>query len=100
MFTSPTIFGAGLGGLKGAGEAGDEVMIGKQTMLNMIREAVADESSVYLRQIIALLQMFCPEVLDAVKAPMKWDDVAIARKLAPAMDGELGVIAMKKGRGR
>lgn len=100
MFTSPTIFGAGLGGLKGAGEAGDEVMIGKQTMLNMIREAVADESSVYLRQIIALLQMFCPEVLDAVKAPMKWDDAIIARKLAPAMDGELGVIAMKKGRGR
>lgn len=100
MFTKPTIFGAGLGGLKGAGEAGDEVMIGKKTMLNMIREAVADESSIYLQQIITLLQMFCPELLDAVKAPIKWDDAIVARKLAPAMDGELGIIAMKKGRGR
>lgn len=44
MFTQPTIFGMNpaTGQMKGAGEAGDEVMIGKETMLNMIRQAVAE----------------------------------------------------------
>jgi len=44
MFTKPTIFGlnpmTGMG--RGAGEAGDEVMIGKETMLNMIRQAAQE----------------------------------------------------------
>ena len=100
MFTKPTIFGMGLNGLKGAGEAGDEVMIGKNTMLNMIRQAVADESSGYLGQILSLLQRFFPEILAAMERPLKWDDAIVARKLAPAMNTELGLIALKKGRGR
>ena len=43
MFTKPTLFdfNPANGTARGAGEAGDEVMIGKNTMLNMIREAVA-----------------------------------------------------------
>ena len=44
MFTKPTIFSlnpmTGMG--RGAGEAGDEVMIGKETMLNMIRQAAQE----------------------------------------------------------
>ena len=44
MFTKPTIFSMNpaTGRAKGAGEAGDELMIGKETMLNMIRQAVAE----------------------------------------------------------
>ena len=44
MFTKPTIFSMNpaTGQAKGAGEAGDELMIGKETMLNMIRQAVAE----------------------------------------------------------
>lgn len=101
MFTKPTIFGVnGKGQPMGAGDAGDEVMIGKETMLNMIRQAVADESSSYLGQILALLQRFFPEILAIMERPLKWDDAVVARKLAPAMDTELGLIMMKKGRGR
>ncbi len=44
MFTAPTIFGMNSAGqMLGAGEAGDEVMIGKNTMLGMMRSAVAAE---------------------------------------------------------
>lgn len=101
MFTKPTIFGVnGKGQPMGAGDAGDEVMIGKETMLNMIRQAVADESSGYLGQILTLLQRFFPEILAIIERPLKWDDAVVARKLAPAMDTELGLIMMKKGRGR
>ena len=44
MFTKPTIFSMNpaTGRAKGAGEAGDELMIGRETMLNMIRQAVAE----------------------------------------------------------
>lgn len=44
MFTKPSIFGMNpaTGNMRGAGEAGDEVMIGKETMLNMIRQAVQE----------------------------------------------------------
>lgn len=44
MFTKPTIFSMNpaTGQAKGAGEAGDELMIGKETMLNMIRQAVTE----------------------------------------------------------
>ena len=41
MFTKPTIFSMDLatGQARCAGEAGDELMIGKETMLNMISQA-------------------------------------------------------------
>ena len=44
MFTKPTIFSMNpaTSQARGAGEAGDELMIGKETMLNMIRQAVAE----------------------------------------------------------
>lgn len=44
MFTKPSVFGINpaTGNMRGAGEAGDEVMIGKETMLNMIRQAVQE----------------------------------------------------------
>lgn len=46
MFTRPTIFGMDpiTGNARGAGEAGAEIMIGRDTMLGMIKEAVNAES--------------------------------------------------------
>lgn len=46
MFTRPTIFGMDpiTGNVRGAGEAGAEIMIGRDTMLGMIKEAVSVES--------------------------------------------------------
>lgn len=46
MFTRPTIFGMDpiTGNVRGAGEAGAEIMIGRDTMLGMIKEAVSAES--------------------------------------------------------
>lgn len=60
MFTKPTIFDVNpvTGQAKGAGEAGDELMIGKETLLNMIRSAVLLEDNGTMR----VLQM----ILDAI----------------------------------
>lgn len=46
MFTRPTIFGMDpiTGNVRGAGEAGAEIMIGRDTMLGMIKEAVNAEN--------------------------------------------------------
>lgn len=57
MFTKPTLFdmNPATGTAKGAGEAGDEVMIGKDTMLNMIRQAVAMEQSGDLHMLVELM---------------------------------------------
>lgn len=46
MFTRPTIFGMDpiTGNVRGAGEVGAEIMIGRDTMLGMIKEAVSAES--------------------------------------------------------
>lgn len=57
MFTKPTLFDVNpaTGTAKGAGEAGDEVMIGKDTMLNMIRQAVATEQNGELYLLVELM---------------------------------------------
>ena len=59
MFTKPTLFDVNpaTGTAKGAGEAGDEVMIGKDTMLNMIRQAVAVENSATIEKLNVLLDL-------------------------------------------
>lgn len=59
VLDSPTIFGMKDGKLLGGGEAGEEVVSGKQTLMNMIREAVGinDMSEVVslLKQILAVI---------------------------------------------
>lgn len=47
MFSKPTIFDMNpvTGQAKGAGEAGDEIMIGKDTLLNMIRQVTQEENN-------------------------------------------------------
>ena len=59
LFTKPTLFDVNpaTGTARGAGEAGDEVMIGKDTMLNMIRQAVAVENSATIEKLNVLFDL-------------------------------------------
>lgn len=105
MFTEPTLFSYNplTGSAKGAGEVGDEVMLGKNTMLNMIRTAVASENVTVeglLNRIITLLVQFFPEALQAMDRPLVLDTGVLVSETAPLFDKELGKIAIKKGRGR
>ena len=73
MFTKPTIFSMNpaTSQARGAGEAGDELMIGKETMLNMIRQAVSEKSSVSLKAfdvIIELLKVIIEDNREILKA--------------------------------
>lgn len=104
MFTKPTLFDVNpaTGTAKGAGEAGDEVMIGKDTMLNMIRQAVAIENAGLLDRfdlLIALLDEFFPKVLDMLNMSVVLEDGTLVGKLAPKMDEALGELMRKKERG-
>ena len=105
MFTKPTIFGVNplTGTAKGAGEAGDEVMIGKNTMLGMIREAVAGEIgnmtemlNTILDKIFRLLSEYLP---DLANMSMVLDSGVLVGQLAPSMDTEFGKIIKHKERG-
>lgn len=104
LFTKPTLFDVNpaTGTARGAGEAGDEVMIGKDTMLNMIRQAVAIENAGLLDKfdlLIALLDEFFPKVLDMLNMSVVLEDGTLVGKLAPKMDEALGELMRKKERG-
>lgn len=102
MFTEPTVFEYG-GSLKGAGEAGDEIMYGKNNLMNDIRNAASEASTnmadrliSILGRILDLLSEYIPEIAN-MKLVM--DTGAVVGELAPAMDTELGKIIKHKGRG-
>lgn len=104
MFTKPTIFSMNpaTGQAKGAGEAGDELMIGKETMLNMIRQAVAEQNAALLDKLdllIALLSEFFPEVLDKLDRPIVLDSGELVGATADKIDAALGSILKDKERG-
>lgn len=105
MFTEPTLFNYNplTGSAKGAGEMGDEVMIGKNTMLGMIQQAVTSENGALaqrVEQIIDMLSQFFPDALNAMNQTMVLDTGVLVAQTAPAMDAELGKIQFRKGRGR
>ena len=105
MFTEPTIFAYNpvTGTAKGAGEAGDEVMLGKRTMLGWMQEAVGIEIGKMsdgliriLERIYGLLSQYIPD-LPNYKVVM--DSGVLVGELAPQMDSELGKRIKFKGRG-
>lgn len=105
MFTSPTLFDVNpaTGTAKGAGEAGDEVMIGKDTMLNMITQAVAIQNDNVVQRIqdlfnklFNILEQYFPEF---ASLKVMLDSGALVGELAPAMDEEIGEIIRRKERG-
>jgi len=105
IMNKPTIFGynPATGSLLGGGEAGSEVVSGTATLLRLIQQVVRAENSATAQQlarIIDLLVQFFPDALEAMRTPMMFDTNGAVLAMAPAMDAELGKIAIKKGRGR
>lgn len=95
MFTKPTLFDVNpaTGTAKGAGEAGDEVMIGKDTMLNMIRQAVSLETGEIVKalydlfyKLFDILGQYFPEFAN-MKVVL--DSGALVGEITPAIDEEL-----------
>lgn len=104
MFTKPTVFDVNpmTGQAKGAGDAGDEIMLGKDTMMNMIRSVVASENVALIEKferLLDLLSQFFPQVLSMMNQQVVLDSGVLVGELAPMMDTELGKIIDLKGRG-
>ncbi len=104
LFTQPTIFGMNpQGQAMGAGEAGDEIMIGKNTMMNMIGSAVAENNDSVVQRITelfnALIELLNKYLPDYGNLQVVLDSGSLVGELAPQVDTELGNIARKKGRG-
>ena len=107
LLNNPTIFGysAASGKFLGGGDGnGSEVVAGSNTLMKMIRGAVATENDAliyYLQKIIAILCDYFPQVIGAFKKmKLVADDGTILAYYTPKIDKELGRIADKKGRGR
>lgn len=106
IMTKPTIFGydASTGNLMGGGEVpGGEVLSGANTLMNMIRTAVAAQNDTLvslLEMLIEMLAEYFPEALEAMRTPATFDPDRAARALAVPMNRELGRITTLKGRGR
>ena len=104
MFTKPTLFdfNPASGTARGAGEAGDEVMIGKNTMLNMIREAVALENaniSYMFERLIKLLEFYMPELINNMTKNIYLDTGVLVGEMGGEIDYKLGNISKMKERG-
>lgn len=103
ILTTPTIFGYNpeTGQLRGGGEAGDEVVSGKETLLNLVRQVVATENAAMaerLDTLISMLSEFFPELFTNLNRAVVLDSGALVGEIAPEMDEELGRIYKKKGR--
>ena len=105
LFTKPTVFGMNpqTGQAKGAGEAGDEVMIGKNTMLNMISDAVSENNKTVIDQskdqfdrLIDTLAKYLPAASDL---QVVLDSGTLVGEITPAIDSELGKLSRARGRG-
>ncbi len=104
LLNSPTIFGMNPSGqLMGGGEAGQEVVAGSGTLMNMIQGAVRNENSGIssrLEKLISILQEFFPEVIANMGNDIVMDDGVLVGRLAPKLDVKLGQINRMKGRGQ
>jgi phage-related protein len=105
ILKEPTLFDYNpmTGRAKVGGEAGDEAVAPISTLQQYVKAAVKDENNeliVKLERIISLLVQFFPEALTAMQTPMVCDTNGLAIAMAPAINTELGKIAIKKGRGR
>ena len=105
ILRSPTIFGYDnkSGKYLGGGEAGNEVVAGEQTLMNMIQGVVAEQNStltIWLQRMFEILSEYFPQMLGAMEAPVAFDANAMAGALAVPMNHELGKLSSRKDRGR
>lgn len=104
IMNSPTIFGVnGDGNLMGGGEAGSETVVGTNSLMDMIQNAVADQNGnliYYMQKLIEILADYFPQILESMDKDLIFNDGVVAARLAPAMNKELGKIKDKEDRGR
>lgn len=105
ILTRPTLFdyNPATGTARVGGEAGDEAVAPISTLQQYVRAAVDDANNGVVQKldrIVDLLVQFFPDALTAMQTPMVLDTGVLVAETAPAMDIELGKIAIKKGRGR
>lgn len=108
ILNQPTIFGysAASGKYLGGGEAGNEVIAGQSTLMNMIQTAVATQNEAlayYLQKLIEMLADYFPQILDGMENPrpaVLGDPNYVANQLAVPMNNALGKLSSRKDRGR
>ena len=104
LLNSPTIFGMnGAGQLMGGGEAGQEVVAGSNTLMNMIRGAVQAETSGVadrLERLISMLAEYLPEITLNANRQLVLDTGVLVGQIAPTMDSQLGNINRLRERGQ
>ena len=93
MLDGPTIFGTMGGKLLGGGEAGHEMIIGRDTLLSMIGEAAGAQQ---LDTLVRMLGQYLPGIADR---DIRLDGGALVGAMAPRMDAALGNLYNRKSRG-
>lgn len=104
LLNSPYLFGYDqkAGSFLGAGEAGTEVVSGANTLMGMIRDAVAAENkniSYRFEQLIKLLETYMPEIIRNMAKNIYLDTGVLVGELGRGMDYELGNISKMRERG-
>lgn len=99
LLTEPTIFGASGGKLLAGGEAGNELVVGENKMLDMISQANAaqfDALGGYLSAIYELLGEYMPTLTNR---QLVLNTGALVGELAEPMNAQLGRIMKRNERG-
>lgn len=103
ILNSPTIFGVnGNGQLMAGGEAGSETVVGTQSLLEMINNAVKNETSALtygIDRLISMLAAYFPQILENMKTEMVLDSGTLVGQLIPQIDDRLGDRTRLKARG-
>ena len=101
LLNSPTIFGYGDGSFLGGGEAGQEVVAGSETLMNMVRTAVAGEISKAqdaIERQTAVLGQYLLAIRDNIGNDLVLDTGALVGGTRDAFYKEMGVITATKSR--
>lgn len=102
MFTRPTLFGMDsvTGNLKGAGEAGDEMMYGKNNLMKDIQQVVSTENSGVVQvlyecfdKLFEILGEYFPKFSDI---KLLLDTGMLVAETVEEMDKQLGIIKKRK----
>lgn len=104
VMTQPTVFGynSATGQLMGGGEAGSEVVSGTNTLMNMIRGAVSEQTgglAYYLQKLLEILADYFPQVLSAMDRDIVLDSGEMVGAMAVPMNRALGKLSNRNGRG-
>ena len=101
LLNSPTIFGYGDGQLLGGGEAGQEVVAGSETLMNMVRTAVASEISRTYEAIerqTGIIGEYLTSILDGMDKDLVLDTGALVGGTKDEFYKQMGIITATKSR--